>query len=56
MCVPYDFIQRLALDVFHRNKNLPIRFIDLINRSDVGMIQRRGRFGFVNEAFLFSSS
>ncbi len=49
---PYDFMQHLALDVFHRNKNLSIRFIDFVNGGDVGIIQRRGGFGFVDEALL----
>ena len=42
--------QRLAIDKLHRNEMLPINFINLINVSDVRMIERCGRLCFLHKA------
>ncbi|MCH7681960.1 hypothetical protein IID10_21785 [candidate division KSB1 bacterium] len=55
MCVPYDIIQRLAFVAGHGDKHLTIlRLINFVDCADVRVVERRGRFGFVDEAlFVF---
>src|SRR6266542_5197517 len=43
------FTQRLAVDEFHRDEVLSLKFINLINVSDVRMIKRGSRFRLTNE-------
>ena len=33
-------LERDALQQFHRDEGMPVRFIDVMNRADVGMVQR----------------
>src|SRR5262249_4802793 len=42
--------QRLVLQIFHSNERLTLVLIDVVNGADVGMIERRGSFGFAPEA------
>src|SRR5580698_2474070 len=35
-------LQRLPFQILHRDERVPVVFIDLVNRADVWMIQRRG--------------
>src|ERR1700674_1335063 len=44
-------LQRLSLQQFHGNEVLTIRFVDLVNRADVWVIERGGSEGFPLEAF-----
>src|SRR5271157_2299873 len=49
---PYSkaLLQRLAFQIFHDDEGPTFVFIDLINRADVGMIERRGGAGLALEA------
>ena len=40
-----------ALDVGHGDEDLAVDLVDLMNRADVGMLDRRGGLGFAAEAF-----
>ena len=40
----------MALNEGHRNIGLSIRFVDLKNSADVGMIECSGSLGFLDEA------
>src|SRR5215472_5087196 len=43
-------LQRLALQEFHCDERLAVLLVDVIDRADVGMVQRRGRLSFTAEA------
>ena len=43
----------LALDEGHRDEGLALDFVDFINRSNVGLIQRRCRFRLADETLTF---
>ena len=45
------FGKRAPLHEFHGDKQLAIFFPHFINRANVRMVQRRGRAGFIPEAF-----
>jgi hypothetical protein len=45
--------EHLAVNVFHHDELLPIVFGNIIDRADVGMIQRGGSTGFLEESRLF---
>ena len=51
---PLDpLLQRLARVVRHHEVELAVvRFVDLVDRADVGVVQRRRRFGLLEEALL----
>ena len=42
--------ERRALDVLHGDEVDAVRLADVVDRDDVGMVQRRGRPGFLHEA------
>jgi hypothetical protein len=44
--------ERPALDEFHRDEVDAVLRADFVNGHDVGMLQRRGRFGFLDETRL----
>ena len=44
-------LERLAVQELHGDEGLMVLLPDLINRADVGVIQRRGRLCFTPEAF-----
>ena len=45
-------LERLALVIPHGDEHLAIGgLVGVVNRADVGMVERRGRFGFEHEAF-----
>jgi len=44
-------IQRLALHELHGDETTPAVFGYLVNRADVGMVQRRGSAGFSSQTF-----
>ncbi len=44
-------LQRVALQQFHHDVGLAILLANLMNRADVGMVQRRGGPGFPLESF-----
>jgi hypothetical protein len=41
--------QTLAVDVWHDDEDAVVFFADLVDRADVGMVQRRGGLGFVDQ-------
>src|SRR5712692_2198803 len=43
-------LERLAFHEFHGNEVLAVLLADIVNRADVGMIERGGGFGFAAEA------
>ena len=48
--LPQDhLVQRLILDQFHDDERLRVVFSDLVRGDDIGMIQRRGGLGLLNE-------
>ena len=47
-------LERLPLQQFHGDEVLPVRFVDLVDRADVRMIERRRGEGFPLEAFASS--
>ena len=51
---PLDpLLQRLALVVRHHEVELAVgRLVDLVDGADVGVVQRRGRLGFLQEPLL----
>jgi hypothetical protein len=44
-------LERLSLQQLHRNEALTVRFVDLVDRADVRMIERGRSEGFALEAF-----
>ncbi len=42
--------KRLPLHILHRNEGSALVFTDLVDRDDVGMVQRRGSTGFLLES------
>ena len=44
-------LERLALQQLHGDEGPAVRFVDLMNRADVGVIQRRGGSRFTFESF-----
>ena len=44
-------LQRLSFQQFHGDEMLAVRFVDLVNRADVRMIERGGGKGFALESF-----
>ncbi len=45
--------QRGAIDEFHNDKLLVVFFLDVVDRADIRMIQRRSGFCFLEEPRLF---
>ncbi len=43
--------ERLPLQQLHSDEVLTVRFVDLVNRADIRVIERRGGEGFPLEAF-----
>ena len=43
-------LQRLSLEQLHGDKRTPFKFLDIVNRADVGMIQRGSRACFTPES------
>jgi hypothetical protein len=41
--------EALTLDTFHRNKQLAVNFIDLMDSADVGMVEGGGSLCFIQE-------
>jgi hypothetical protein len=41
----------LTFQKLHGNEGLPFEFADVVNRTDVGMIEPGGRLGFTLETF-----
>ena len=39
-------LQSLAVEKFHRDEGFAVRFADIVNRADVGMVQGGGGLGF----------
>src|SRR3954463_12881743 len=44
-------VERGAFELLHADEPLAIRFVDLVDGADVGMVQRRSRPRFPLEAF-----
>ena len=47
-------LERLPLQQLHGDEVLTVRFVDLVDRADIRVIQRGGREGFPLEAFTSS--
>ncbi len=45
--------QGRSLDKSHGDETLSLGLADLIDGADIGMVERRGGFGFVDETLLF---
>ncbi len=45
-------LERGALKVFHGHERLGLVFADVVNGTDVGMIEGRSRFGFAPDRFV----
>ena len=43
--------QRAAFDVFHRDVGVPVRFVEVVDGDDVGMLELRDEARFGDEAF-----
>jgi hypothetical protein len=43
------FLQRYALQGFHHDEGLALVFVDVVNRADVRMVQRRSRLCLATE-------
>src|SRR5208282_1698886 len=43
-------LERLAVQKLHGNERLPVLLADIVNRANVGVIERRGGLGFALEA------
>ena len=41
-----DVLQRLAVEKFHGDEGFAVRFSDIVNRANVGMVQGGGSLGF----------
>ncbi len=48
--LPDRLVQRLSLDELHRDEVAVAGLRDLVDRDDAGMVQRRGRLRFLQEA------
>ena len=46
-----QMLERLSLQQLHGDEVLAVRFINLVNRADVRMIERGGSEGFALESF-----
>ena len=46
-----QMLQRLSFQQFHGDEMLAVRFVDLVNRADVRVIERGGGKGFALESF-----
>jgi hypothetical protein len=44
-------LERGAFKIFHGDECLPVLFANVVNRADVGVVQRRSRFGFTAKSF-----
>ena len=49
---PEKAVERLAGDILHGDVVAPLVLIDVVDRDDVGVIQRGGGLGFLDEALL----
>src|SRR5687768_6956099 len=49
-CVPHSFAQSFAIDELGGDKVHRVDLLDLVNRDDVGMIQRGSSLCFLNKA------
>ena len=45
-----EFVERLPVDELHDDVVAAGVFVDLVDGDDVGVVQRRGSFGFLDEA------
>ena len=46
------FFEGLAVEVGHCHERAAVGLVDLVESTDVGMVESRRRFGFTNETFL----
>ncbi len=46
-----EMFESLAIEEFHHNEVLPLMLADLVNRADIGMVQRGCGAGFPSEPF-----
>jgi hypothetical protein len=42
-------LQGLPLEAFHGDEGLPILFTDVVDGTDVGVVESRGGFGFATK-------
>jgi len=48
--VPDVMLQRLTVEILHSDNGLTIFLADVINRADVGVVERRGGLGFTSKS------
>src|SRR5437773_1457180 len=48
----YEFAQHFSGNEIHDYEVRPVLTVDVVNRNDVGMVQRRGSLGLLNEPAL----
>jgi hypothetical protein len=46
----YPGAERFPFDVLHRDEVIPVRFLHLVDRDDIRMVQGCGKLGLADEA------